>query len=160
MHTPPNGFEANDELCAPNAHVPNKDGYLVMPKWVQYLEDGCIATYTIGAPIDFFPYITEIYAEPSINDNDELFEPMPHWFRAAMHANKSHWQVLCKKAFKLAYWGIAANLKWHWDLTKTAEELLSRIEFMQRDLKGAMQAVDLCGYRLQVTYTHKYIDHA
>ena len=40
LHNCPNSFKANNENCAPNAHVPDKDGYLIMPKWVQYLEDG------------------------------------------------------------------------------------------------------------------------
>ena len=103
LHNCPDGFEANDKNRALNAHIPDKDGYLVMPKWVRYLEDGRIAAYAMGAPIDSFLYITEVYAEPSINEDNELFEPMPHWFRATMHANESHWQVLYKEVFKLAH---------------------------------------------------------
>ena len=130
LHNCPDGFKANDENCAPNAYVPNKDEYLIMPKWVQYSEDRQVAAYMMGAPIDLFPYITEVYAEPSIDDNNKPFKPMPHWFQAAMHANKSHWQVLYEEVYKLGHWGVTADLKWHQDLTRTAEGLCSRIEFM------------------------------
>ena len=160
MHTCPNRFEANDECRAPYARVPNKEGHLVLPKWVQYLEDGCVATYAMGAPIDAMPYVVDIYAEPSLDDEDEPFKPMPHWFRAAMHADESHWQVLYKEVYKMATWGIAADLKRHRDLTKVTDGLVSRIEFMQRDLEGARQAADLCEYRLQAAHTHKYAEHA
>ena len=34
MHTCPDGFKANDDHRAPYAQVPDKDGYLVSPKWV------------------------------------------------------------------------------------------------------------------------------
>ena len=34
MHTCPDGFEANNDRRAPYAHVPDKDGHLVSPKWV------------------------------------------------------------------------------------------------------------------------------
>ena len=77
-----------------------------------------------------------------------------------MHADEAHWQVLYKETFKLAHWGVAVDLKWHRDLIRTAEGLMLRIEFMQRDLKGAHQAADLCEYRLQVARAHKYVNHA
>ena len=160
MHTCPDGFESNDECHAPYAQVPDKEGHLVLPKWVRYLDDGCIAAYTMGAPIDAMPYIVDIYAEPSLNDEDEPFEPMPHWFRAAMHADEAHWQVLYKEIYKMAPWGIATDIKRHQDLTKVADGLVSRIEFMQRDLEGARQAADLCEYRLQAARAHKYTKHA
>ena len=160
MHMCPEGFEANNDHRAPYAHVPNKDGYLVLPKWVQYLDDGHITAYTMGAPINLMPYVMDIYAEPSLDDEDELFEPMPHWYRAAMHADKLHWQVLYKETYKMAQWGIAADLKRHRDLTRVADGLVSRIEFMQRDLEGAWQAADLCEYRLQAAQAHKYAEHA
>ena len=160
MHTCPDGFEANDDRRAPYAQVPNKDGYLVLPKWVQYLDDGRIAAYAMGAPIDSMPYIVDIYTEPSLDDKDEPFEPMPHWYHAAMHANESHWQVLYKETYKMAQWGIAADLKRHRDLTRVADGLVSRIEFMQRDLEGARQAADLCEYQLQAARAHKYAEHA
>ena len=136
MHTCPEGFEANDDRRAPYARVPDKDGYLVSPKWVRYLNDRCIATYAMGAPIDSMPYVVDIFAEPSLDDEDEPFEPMPHWYCAAMHANESHWQVLYKETYKMAQWGIAANLKRHRDLTRVTDGLVSRIEFMQQDLEG------------------------
>ena len=60
----------------------------------------------------------------------------------------------------MASWGITADLKWHWDLTRVADGLVSRIEFMQWDLEGAWQAVDLCEYQLQVARAHKYTKHA
>lgn len=112
----------------------------------------------MGTPVDSMPYITEIYAEPSINDDDEPFKPRPHWFHAAMHANESHWQVLYKEVYKLANWGIAADLKRHCDLTRTVEGLCSHIKFMQRDLEGACQVVDMCKYWLQAAQAHKYIN--
>ena len=116
MHTCPTGFEANDNRRAPYACIPDKDGYLVSPKWVRYLDEGHIAAYAMGAPIDYMPYIVDIYAEPSLNDEDKPFEPMPQWFRATMHADKAHWQILYKETYKMVQWGIAADLKRHWDL--------------------------------------------
>ena len=107
MHTPPDGFEANDERRAPYARVPDKDGYLVEPKWVKYLEDGRVAAYPMGAPIDSMPYIVDIYAEPSLDDEDEPFEPMPQWYRAALHTDDAHWQILYKE--KLTKWRIGAS---------------------------------------------------
>ena len=160
MHTCPNGFEGNDETRAPYAQVPDKEGHLILPKCVRYLDDRRIATYPMGAPIDAMPYIIDIFAEPSLDDNDEPFKPMLHWFRAAMHTDESHWQVLYKETYKITSWGIAANLKRHRDLTKVAEGLVSRIEFMQRDLEGACQAADICEYWLQAARAHKYVDHA
>ena len=80
MHTCPNGFESNDDRRVPYTRVPDKDGYLVEAKWVKYLEDGRITTYPMGAPIDSMPYIVDIYAEPSLDDEDEPFKPMPQWF--------------------------------------------------------------------------------
>ena len=160
MHTCPEGFKANDKTCAPYAQVPNKDSHLVLPKWVQYLDDGHITTYAMGAPIDAMLYVVDIYAEPSLDNDDKPFEPMPHWYRAAMHADEAHWQVLYKEIFKIATWGVAADLKWHRDLTRVTNGLVSRIEFMQRDLEGACQAADLCEYRLQAAHSHKYINHA
>ena len=160
LHTCPDGFEANDENCAPYACVPDKDGHLVLPKWVRYLDDRHIAAYAMGAPVDTMLYIVDIFAEPSLNNNDEPFEPMPHWYRAAMHADEGHWQVLYKGTYKITPWGIAANLKRHRDLTKVVDGLVSRIEFIQRDLEGARQAADLCEYWLQAAHTHKYVNHA
>ena len=113
MHTCPKGFEANDDHHIPYAQVPDKDGYLVSPKWVRYLDDGHIATYAMGAPIDSMPYVVDIFVEPSLNDEDEPFEPMPHWYRAAMHADKSYWKVLYKETYKMAQWGITTDLKQH-----------------------------------------------
>ena len=113
----------------------------------------------MGAPIDAMPYIIDIFAEPSLDDEDEPFEPMPHWYRTAMHADEAHWQVLYKETYKIAPWGIAASLKQHWDLTKVADGLVLRIKFMQRDLEGACQAADLCEYQLQAAWAHKYADH-
>ena len=83
------------------------------------------------------PYVMDIFAESSLDDEDEPFEPMPHWYRAAMHADESHWQVLYKETYKMAQWGIATDLKRHQDLTRVADGLVSRIEFMQWDLEGA-----------------------
>ena len=114
----------------------------------------------MGAPIDVMLYIIDIFAEPSLNDDNEPFKPMPHWYHAAMHVDEGHWQVLYKETYKIAPWGIAANLKRHWDLTKVADGLVSRIKFMQRDLEGAHQAVDLCEYWLQAAHAHKFINHA
>ena len=48
------------------------------------------------------PYIVDIYAEPSLDDEDEPFKLIPHWFRTAMHADESHWQVLYKEVYKMA----------------------------------------------------------
>ena len=141
MHTCPNGFEANDDRCAPYAQVPDKDGYLVLPKWVRYLDHGRIATYAMGAPIDSMPYIVDIYAKPSLNDEDKPFEPMPHWYCAAMHADEAHWQVLYKETYKMAQWGIAADIKQHWDLHRVIEGLSKKIEFMQLDLEGCNRQV-------------------
>ena len=160
MHTCPNSFEANDEHRTPYAQVPDKEGHLVLPKWVQYLDDGRIAAYAMGAPINAMPYIMDIYTEPSLNNDDKPFEPMPHWFHVAMHADEAHWQVLYKEVYKIAPWGIAADIKWHRDLIRVVDGLVSRIEFMQRDLEGARQAVDLCEYRLQAARAHKFVDHA
>ena len=114
----------------------------------------------MGAPIDAMPYVVDIFAEPSLDDEDKPFKPMPHWYCAAMHTDESHWQVLYKETYKMASWGIAANLKRHWDLTRVADGLVSRIKFMQWDLKGAQQAADLCEYRLQAAWAHKYAEHA
>ena len=159
MHTCPEGFKANDDRRAPYARVPDKDGYLISPKWVRYLDDGQITAYAMGAPINSMPYIVDIYAKPSLDDEDKPFKPMPHWYRAAMHANESHWQVLYKETYKMAQWGIAADLKRHRDLTRVADGLVLRIEFMQRDLEGAQQAADLYEYRLQAARAHKYTKH-
>ena len=104
-------------------------------------------------------YITEIYAEPFLDDDDEPFKPMPHWFHAAMHVDEAHWQVLYKEVFKITHWGVTTNLMRHQDLTKVVDRLVLRIEFMQRDLEGACQAADLCEYWLQVAWAHKYVDH-
>ena len=160
MHTCPDGFEANDEHCAPYTWVPDKEGHLVLPKWVRYLDNRWIATYAMGAPIDAMPYVVDIYTEPSLDDNDKPFKPMPHWYRVAMHADESHWQVLYKETYKIAPWGIAADLKQHRDLTRVVDGLVSRIKFMQRDLEGARQAADLCEYQLQAAQAHKFVDHA
>ena len=159
MHTCPDGFEANDDHRAPYARVPDKDGYLMSPKWVRYLDDRRIAAYAMGAPIDLMPYVVDIYAKPSLDDEDEPFEPMPHWYRAAMHADEAHWQVLYKETYKMAQWGITADLKWHRDLHRVIEGLAKRIEFMQQDLEGAWQTADLCEYRLQAARAHKYAKH-
>ena len=159
LHTCPNRFEANDDRRTPYARIPDKDGYLVSPKWVQYLDDGRIAAYAMGAPIDSMPYIVDIYAEPSLDDEDEPFEPMPQWFHAAMHADESHWQILYKETYKMVQWGIAADLKWHRDLHRVIEGLAKKIEFMQLDLEGARQTADLCEYRLQAARAHKYAEH-
>ena len=159
MHTCPDGFEANDEHHAPYARVPDKDGYLVSAKWVRYLEDGRVAAYAMGAPIDSMPYIVNIYAKPSLDDEDEPFEPMPQWYRAALHSDESHWQILYKETYKMAQWGIAAELKRHWDLHRVIDGLAKKIEFMQVDLEGAQQTADLCEYRLQAARAHKYAEH-
>ena len=160
MHTCLDSFKANDEHCAPYAQVPDKDGHFILPEWVWYLDDRHIAAYAIGAPINAMPYIVDIYAEPSLDNDDKLFEPMPHWFRAAMHADKAHWQVLYKEVYKIAPWGITADIKQHQDLIRVADSLASRIKFMQRDLEGARQSADLREYRLQAAQAHKYADHA
>ena len=146
MHTCPDGFEANDERCAPYARVPNKDGYLVEAKWVKYLKDGRVAAYPMGAPIDSMPYIVDIYAEPSLDDEDEPFEPMPQWFRAALHTDDAHWQILYKEVYKMANWGVAAKIKRHRDLHRVIDGLVKKIKFMQVDLEGAQQTADLCEY--------------
>ena len=159
MHTPPDGFEANDERRAPYARVPDKDGFLVEPKWVKYLEDGRVAAYAMGAPIDSMPYIVDIYAEPSLDDEDEPFEPMPQWFRAALHTDDSHWQILYKETYKMANWGIAAEIKRHRDLHRVIDGLAKKIELMSVDLEGARQTADLCEYRLQAARAHKYAEH-
>ena len=159
MHTPPDGFEANDERRAPYARVPDKDGYLVQPKWVKYLEDGRVAAYAMGTPIDSMPYIVDIYAEPSLDDEDEPFEPMPHWFRAALHTDDAHFQVLYKEVYKMASWGIAAEIKRHRDLHRVIDALAKKIELMSVDLEGARQSADLCEYRLQAARAHKYAEH-
>ena len=113
----------------------------------------------MGAPINSMPYVVDIYAEPSLDDEDEPFEPMPHWYRAAMHADEAHWQILYKETYKMAQWGIATNLKRHWDLHRVIEGLSKKIEFMQLDLEGAHQTADLCEYRLQAAQAHKYAEH-
>ena len=159
MHMCPDGFEANDDRRAPYARVPDKEGYLVEAKWVKYLEDGRIAAYPMGAPIDLMPYIVDIYAEPSLDDEDEPFEPMPQWFQAALHTNDAHWQILYKEIYKMANWGIAAEIKRHRDLHQVIDGLAKKIEFMQVDLEGARQTADLCEYRLQAARAHKYAEH-
>ena len=159
MHTCPEGFEANDERRAPYARVPDKEGYLVEPKWVKYLEDGRVAAYAMGALIDSMPYIVDIYAEPSLDDEDEPFEPMPQWFRAALHTDDAHWQILYKEIYKMANWGIAAEIKRHRDLHRVIDGLAKKIELMQVDLEGARQTADLCEYRLQSARAHKYAEH-
>ena len=159
MHTCPDGFEANDKCRAPYVQVPDKDGFMVSPKWVRYLDDGRIAAYAMGAPIDSMLYIVDIYAKPSLDDEDEPFEPMPQWFRAAMHADEAHWQVLYKEIYKMAQWGIAADLKRHQDLHWVIDGLAKKIEFMQVDLEGAWQTADLCEFRLQAAWAHKYAEH-
>ena len=159
MHTAPDGFEANDEKRAPYARVPDKDGYLVEAKWVKYLEDGRVAAYAMGAPIDSMPYIVDIYAEPSLDDEDEPFEPMPQWFQAALHTDDAHWQILYKETYKMANWGIAAELKRHRDLHRVIDGLAKKIELMSVDLEGARQTADLCEYRLQAARAHKYAEH-
>ena len=159
MHTCPDGFEANDDRRAPYAHVPDKDGYLVSPKWVQYLDDGRIAAYPMGAPIDSMPYVVDIYAEPSLDNEDEPFEPMPHWYRATLFADEAHWQVLYKETYKMSQWGITADLKRHRDLHQVIDRLAKKIEFMQQDLEGARQTADLCEYWLQAARAHKYTKH-
>ena len=159
MHTCPEGFEANDERRAPYARVPDKDGYLVEAKWVKYLEDGRIAAYPMGAPIDSMPYIVDIYAEPSLDDEDEPFEPMPQWYRAALHTDDAHWQILYKETYKMANWGIAAEIKRHRDLHRVIDGLAKKIELMSVDLEGARQTADLCEYRLQAARAHKYAEH-
>ena len=159
MHTCPDGFEANNDCHAPHARVPDKDGYMVSPKWVRYLNDRRIAAYTMAAPIDSMLYVVDIYAEPSLDDEDEPFEPMPHWYRTAMHADEAHWQILYKETYKMAAWGIAADLKRHRDLHRVIEGLSKKIEFMQLDLEGARQTADLCEYRLQAARAHKYTEH-
>ena len=159
MYTCPDGFEANDDRRAPYAHVPDKDGYLVSPKWVRYLEDGRVAAYAMGAPIDLMPYIVDVYAEPSLDNEDEPFEPMPQWFRAALHTDDAHWQILYKETYKMANWGIAAEIKQHRDLHRVIDGLAKKIEFMQVDLEGARQTTELCKFRLQAARAHKYTEH-
>ena len=159
MHTCPDGFEANDEHCAPYARVPDKDSFLVSLKWVRYLDNGRIAAYAMGAPIDSMPYIVDIYTEPSLDDEDKPFEPMPQWFHATMHADEAHWQILYKETYKMAQWGIAADLKWHRDLHRVIDGLAKKIEFMQVDLEGARQTADLCEFHLQAAWAHKYAEH-
>ena len=159
LHTCPDGFEANDERRAPYARGPDKEGYLVEAKWVKYLEDGRVAAYPMGAPVDSMPYIVDIYAEPSLDDEDEPFEPMPQWFRAALHTDDAHWQILYKEVYKMANWGVAAEIKRHRDLHRVIDGLAKKIEFMQVDLEGARQTADLCEYRLQAARAHKYTEH-
>ena len=159
MHTCPEGFEANDERRAPYARVPDKERYLVEPKWVKYLEDGRVAAYAMGAPVDSMPYIVDIYAEPSLDDEDEPFEPMPQWFRAALHTDDAHWQILYKETYKMANWGIAAEIKRHRNLHRVIDGLAKKIELMSVDLEGARQTADLCEYRLQAARAHKYAKH-
>ena len=160
MHTCPDGFEANDDRCAPYTQIPDKKGHLVTPKLVRYLDDGHIAAYAMGALIDTMPYVVDIFAEPSLDNEDEPFKPMPHWYRAILHADESHWQILYKETYKFTSWGITADLKRHRDLTKVIDRLVSKIEFMQRDLEGARQAAEMCEYRLQAAWAHKYAKHA
>ena len=159
LHTCPDGFEANDERRAPYAHVPDKEGYLVELKWVKYLEDGRVAAYAMGAPVDSMPYIVDIFAEPSLDNEDEPFEPMPQWFRAALHTDDAHWQILYKETYKMANWGIAAEIKRHRDLHRVIDGLAKKIELMQVDLEGAQQTAELCEYRLQSARAHKYAEH-
>ena len=160
MHTCPDGFKANDDRRTLYARVPDKEGHLIVLKWVHYLEDGRVAAYAMGAPIDVMPYVVDIFTKPSLDDEDEPFEPMPHWYCMAMHSDESHWQVLYKETYKFASWGIATDLKRHQDLTRVTDGLVSRIKFMQQDLEGARQAADLCEYRLQAAQAHKYAKHA
>ena len=80
----------NDEHRTPYAQVLDKEGHLALPEWVQYLDDGHIAAYAMGSPVDSMPYIIDIYAEPSLDDDDKPFEPMPHWFRTAIHTDEAH----------------------------------------------------------------------
>ena len=113
----------------------------------------------MGAPIDTMPYVVDIYAKPSLDDEDKPFKPMPQWFRAALHTDEAHWQILYKEVYKMANWGIATEIKRHRDLHWVIDRLAKKIEFMQVDLKGARQTADLCEYRLQAARAHKYAEH-
>ena len=76
-----------------------------------------------------------------------------------MHANEAHWQILYKETYKMAQWGIAADLKRHRDLHRVIDGLAKKIEFMQVDLEGARQTADLCKFHLQAARAHKYAKH-
>ena len=59
----------------------------------------------------------------------------------------------------MANWGVATEIKQHWDLHRVIDGLAKKIEFMQVDLEGARQTAELCEYQLQAARAHKYAKH-
>ena len=63
-HTPPEGFEENDDHKVPVSRVPDGEGDYVILKWVHFMEDRRVAAYAFGTPKDSLPYMLDLYAEP------------------------------------------------------------------------------------------------
>ena len=158
-NTPPENFEENDDNKAPVSRVPDGEGDYVVPKWVRFLDDGRVAAYAFGAPKDSLPYIIDLYAEPHLDD-EIPFNPMPHWYRAALNADEARFQVLYCETAKKGHWGHLAELKRHRDTSRTVRDLQARLAYMEADLEGAIQARELSEFRLQAARAHELVEHA
>ena len=76
------GFERNDLSKARGFLIPTTNDLYVPARWIKQLPDGRVAGFAANYTPDDKPYITELYAVPEQQDEDEPYPvvPLSPWF--------------------------------------------------------------------------------
>ena len=109
-HCPP-GFELNGVNKAIYFCIPIQDGYSQQAHWVQRLPNGQMAALPEEYTANQKPYVGDLYAEPTHDDDDEEpIMPMPNW----LHDTLTRPAMGCSPLFTYSNqhltWGITAEL--------------------------------------------------
>ena len=107
----PRGFELNGVNKAIYFCIPIQDGYSQQAHWVQRLPNGQIAALSEEYTANQKPYVGDLYAEPTHDDDDEEpIMPMPNWLHNALTGPAMGCSPLFTYSNQHLTWGITAKL--------------------------------------------------
>lgn len=112
IKTAPPGFELNGIHKALYLLVPNGGGkgFEEQAHWVKRLPGGQVAALPEEYTPNQKPYVTELYADPAISDEEDPVQPMPIWLHDALVGSAAAFAPIIQYAGTHLSWGVHAEL--------------------------------------------------
>jgi hypothetical protein len=155
----PEGYERNDLGKARGFLLPTKDDLYVPTYWIKQLPDGRVA----GLPAEYSPsqepYVTEVYAVPEIQDEDDPYPvvPLSPWFVDILKGAAVSYATLQRALLEEDDWTLTAEVARYRDCEHHIQDAELRIRHLHAQKRGFEEAQDACKGRMELARVERKV---
>jgi hypothetical protein len=139
------GYEENNGHI--NIPVPIQDGYHHPVKWIQRLDDGCVALLT-RLHDNKDPYITDLYTSPNHNNKDPI-DTLPSWFMDYLIASSTTYNILKEAIAQNHNWSHLVEVERFRRLDKELGDLNHQLHVLQAKWGWVEEHISTCQHCME-----------